>query len=70
MASPEICSLSFGADVAFLEMNEAVGESSRDNLEGSLMEGGANIGQEGEPRQLRRLASLGSRSSASTRPSC
>ena len=70
MASPGICFLSSGADVAFLEMKEVVGESSKGSRHGSLMEGGANIGQEGEPRQLRRLASLGSRSSASTRPSC
>ena len=47
MASPGICSLSSGADVAFLKMKEAVGESSKGSLNGSLMEGGKSwIGEQ------------------------
>ena len=62
MVSPEICFPSYGADVAFLRMNEAAGESSRGSPHGSLRkekDWGANIEQGAALRRPRLLASLG-----------
>ena len=73
----QICFLSFAADVAFfLKRHEGVGESSKgsldDNLEGGKEQdwGAASTVQGGEPRQLRRPASLGSRTAPWSRSGC